>query len=202
MTSRLEAVRRCLAEHAPVPCDGEAAHRAAVALVLCDGDDDLALLLIVRSESEVDRWSGHIAFPGGRVDAADAGPRATAERELREEVGLVLPAEAFLGRLDDLRGRTQGIVVSGFVYGVDAAPSLRLNYEVAEAVWLPLFELEDSSRHVQQRFHYLGYELDLPAVDVLGQEQPVLWGLSYRFLELLMRRIGRPIPTMPWRTDL
>jgi hypothetical protein len=30
------------------------------------------------------------------------------------------------------------------------------------------------------------------------EPSPALWGLSYRFLELLMDRVGRPIPAMTW----
>lgn len=202
VTPALEAARRRLARHAPGVAAGPAAHRAAVAIVLSDPGTDLAVLMIRRAESEGDHWSGHVAFPGGRIDPADAGPREAAERELAEEVGLDASGAAFLGRLDDLRGRTQDIVVSAFVYGVEGTPALRPNHEVAEAFWVPLADLVDPDRHVKRRFTYLGHALDLPALDVLGPGEPVLWGLSYRFLELLMRHLGRAIPSMPWRSDL
>jgi hypothetical protein len=58
---------------------------------------------------------------------------------------------------------------------------------------------------VKRSFQHLDRELDLPAIRVLddaGPESPLLWGLSYRFLDLLMLSIARAIPSMPWREDL
>jgi len=204
VTPELEDVRRRLAAHPAAVLEAPRASRAAVALVLraAADEDGPALLMIRRAESDADHWSGHIAFPGGRVDPGDAGPRAAAERELAEEVGLAPPPDALLGRLDDLRGRTQAIVVSAFVYGVAGRPPVRPNYEVAEAFWRTLDELADPAAHVVRRFDYLGHALELPALAVLGEDRPVLWGLSYRFLEQLMGRLGRPIAPMPWRADL
>ena len=56
-------------------------HDAAVAAILRpSGDSGLELLYIVRRRVPKDPWSGHIAFPGGRVEPSDASLRATAER--------------------------------------------------------------------------------------------------------------------------
>ena len=66
-------------------------HAAAVALVLRQAPA-LELLLIKRSSSEDDPWSGQMALPGGRRDPADAGLQHTAIRETHEEVGLDLRA--------------------------------------------------------------------------------------------------------------
>src|SRR5829696_5060960 len=66
--------------------------RAAVALVLREGSEGPELLVIKRSEAEHDHWSGHLALPGGRVEAEDESLLATAVRETREEVGLDLNA--------------------------------------------------------------------------------------------------------------
>ena len=48
-------------------------------------------MLIQRSEEENDPWSGHMAFPGGGMDAIDNDDSlTTAIRETEEEVGLKL----------------------------------------------------------------------------------------------------------------
>jgi 8-oxo-dGTP pyrophosphatase MutT (NUDIX family) len=199
----LSELRHCFEGHAPQIQAHAAAGRAAVALVLCEQTQGLALLMIQRAQSEGDRWSGHIAFPGGRVDAGDAGPRETAERETREEVGLALRAEDFVGRLDDLPGRSEDMVVSAFVYAVPGAPALRPNHEVEQVFWMPLAELLDTGRHLEREFAYREHALSLPAIQVLEEDEaPVLWGLSYRFLELLMNIIGRDIPGMSWHSHL
>ncbi|HSD27317.1 MAG TPA: CoA pyrophosphatase, partial [Vicinamibacteria bacterium] len=49
------------------------APRAAVALVLRDGGPGgIELLRIRRAEHDLDPWSGHVGFPGGRAEPGDA----------------------------------------------------------------------------------------------------------------------------------
>ncbi len=86
----VDDVRRALLEYEPTLHDGGLQHRAAVAIVLTDNAGSLDLLLIERARRASDPWSGQMAFPGGRVDVADSTPRAAAERETLEEVGLSL----------------------------------------------------------------------------------------------------------------
>ncbi len=41
--------------------------------------------------------------------------------------------------------------------------------------------------------------MPLPTVRLLDDEQaPVLWGITYKFVDEFMRRVTRPIPFMPW----
>jgi 8-oxo-dGTP pyrophosphatase MutT (NUDIX family) len=195
----IEHVRRCLAGHQPETIDAGERSRAAVALVLRAQGPDLGVLLIRRAEVEGDRWSGHIAFPGGRCGVEDASPRQTAERETLEEVGLDLRRAEYLGRLDDLAGSMAAIVVSAFVYAVREAPPLLPSSEVEQACWLPLARLFEAERHVRRRYSYHGLEVMLPAIRVLEGEGPVLWGLTYRFLEIFLQLVGQELPPMPWR---
>ena len=51
---------------------------------------DPEILFIKRAGRAGDRWSGHVALPGGRRDPPDLDDRAAAIRETREEVGLDL----------------------------------------------------------------------------------------------------------------
>jgi 8-oxo-dGTP pyrophosphatase MutT (NUDIX family) len=63
------------------------------------------MLYLLRSSHENDRWSGHVAFPGGKRDPEDNNDSlTTAIRETREEVGIDLNSKAYryLGRLNDL----------------------------------------------------------------------------------------------------
>ena len=82
----IEKARRALAAHRPVARAAPA--RAAVAMVLRPAAGGASeVLLIERAEKPGDPWSGHMAFPGGRLDPSDPDPRFTAERETFEEVG-------------------------------------------------------------------------------------------------------------------
>lgn len=46
------------------------------------------VLFIKRAAREGDRWTSHVALPGGKRDPEDESDRATAIRETMEEVGL------------------------------------------------------------------------------------------------------------------
>eukprot|EP01064_Diplonema_japonicum_P011595 TRINITY_DN189_c7_g1_i1.p1 TRINITY_DN189_c7_g1~~TRINITY_DN189_c7_g1_i1.p1 ORF type:complete len:310 (+),score=57.38 TRINITY_DN189_c7_g1_i1:42-932(+) len=109
--------------------------RAGVACIL-RGKDELEMMFILRATNAGDRWSGQVAFPGGKKDKTDKNIRETAEREVLEEIGLNLHnGYEYLGRIDD---RTAGkeLSVSCMVYHqtVDETPALVLNDSEISAV--------------------------------------------------------------------
>lgn len=53
-------------------------------------------LFIKRASRRGDRWTGHIALPGGRRDPEDVDDGAAAVRETMEEVGIDLTADSVL----------------------------------------------------------------------------------------------------------
>jgi 8-oxo-dGTP pyrophosphatase MutT (NUDIX family) len=172
---------------------------AAVALVLREAPDDLEALFIRRADHENDPWSGHLAFPGGRIDPEDVDGRAAAERETLEEVALDLSGARRLGRLSDVLGHAESIRVSAFVYAIEGDPRLEPNYEIREVFWSPLGDCADPERQAPREFRYLDQAMTLPTVRLLDDERaPVLWGITYKFMDDFMTKIGRPIPYMPW----
>lgn len=164
--------------------------RASVALVVRPGDSDLELLLIKRATVTGDPWSGHMAFPGGRRELGDRSGLDTAVRETMEEVGVALGGvDALLGRLDDVQPRTSGplsVVVSPYVFQAPTETLVRLNQEVALAVWVPVPELADP-RSATEHLHALesGDTLRFPAI---AYQDHVIWGITHRviaqFLEI------------------
>lgn len=206
MTVPISDIRQRLADYSPHISETKYEDtdvRAAVSIVLSEAGEDSELLLIRRAEYEGDVWSGDIAFPGGRVDSAEELPRDAAERETLEEVGIDLAAADYIGRVDDLTGRTHAVLVSAFVYAMASRPQIVLNHEVAQARWMPMTEIASPDRQVWREFEYRGGKIELPGIRVFDDERaPILWGLTYRFLEVFMRVVGRPIPNMPWRSDL
>ncbi|MGI9592761.1 MAG: NUDIX hydrolase [Myxococcota bacterium] len=200
----LQHIRDVLAAHDPMLTE-QAAPRAAVAVVLRPArraSEGPRVLLIRRARADGDPWSGQVAFPGGRVAPSDDSLRTAAERETREEVGLDLAPAEHLGRLDDLAGRTIPIVVSAFVYALEDEPPLHFSHEVDAAAWIPFSLLLDPAHHVVEHFEYRGLSLEVPAIETGLGDGPPLWGLTYRFLELLLGSVGHPLPAMPWREDL
>jgi len=205
MAITLQDIKRSLDAHDPEVSTAppeKTRVRAAVALITRQVADDVEILFIRRSEFEGDPWSGDIAFPGGRIDTPDEPPRTAAERETVEEVGIELGDNEYLGRIDDVTGRTEAVLVSGFVYGLDGAVELTPNHEVAAARWVAMNKLVEPSRQVTRSFKYLEHDVEMPALEIFDDHSPVLWGLTYRFTEIFMQLVGRPIPGMPWRTDL
>ncbi|NLE86349.1 MAG: CoA pyrophosphatase [Myxococcales bacterium] len=152
------------------------------------------LLLIRRAEHPNDPWSGQMALPGGREDPGDATILDTAVRETFEEVGLSLDRCArLIGRLPPVpamaRGRSVGMTVVPLIFHLlDEAP-LCTNYEVAEALWVPLAGLASGAWDTVVDYPIPGSRnarARLPAWSVEGR---VVWGLTHRmistFLEVL-----------------
>lgn len=61
------------------------------------------IMFIRRTSRPSDRYSSHIAFPGGRSEPSDTSSHYTALRETWEEIGVDLAEREFalVGRLDD-----------------------------------------------------------------------------------------------------
>ncbi len=187
-------IRDALAAKPPQEVVDPARPRAAVAVVLRETPSGTELLLIERSKHPEDPWSGHMAFPGGRIDPGDRDAQSAAERETLEEVGLSLAGAELLGRLDDIEGRQGGrtlsLVISAHVYHCATPGELTLNHEVASAHWVPLARLHDAAYHVEYTTPYGGY----PGILVGEPERHVVWGLTYRFLEIFLAVLGSPLP--------
>ena len=199
----LDQIARALASNEPELMSGEGKQLAAVAMVLraCTGGDEV--LFIERAKHEADPWSGHMAFPGGRVEPGDAHPRAAAERETFEEVGISLAGAQHIGRLPDLPGRgaakEHGLVISGHVYLLEEDTLLAIDTaEVQSAFWFPLSELHNPERHVPHT--YPGAGMDFPGILVGEPGRHVVWGLTYRFLEEFFEIVGAPLASR-WNFD-
>jgi 8-oxo-dGTP pyrophosphatase MutT (NUDIX family) len=191
----LNQIQEATSAHQPIlveSADGK--RRASVALILHPAVSGLQLLFIVRAEKKGDPWSGHIAFPGGGVEPDDKNNRQTAERETKEETNLDLAKANYLGQLDDVTGTTLKIVVSGFVYHVGFSPDLKLNYELRDFHWIPIETLLDPNRQKYHRFQFEGFDGSLPAIDILGPQKPILWGLTYRLVGQLLQLVGQGLP--------
>lgn len=128
--------------------------RAAVALVMVDVRErpdiyaldyssnmaDECALIITKRAPKMNRHSGQWALPGGRMDEGEA-PEQAALRELEEEVGVALPAENILGRLDDFTTRSGFVMTPVVVWGGLTCEFKPDPAEVESAHRLPVREL-------------------------------------------------------------
>ncbi|KAN0065793.1 hypothetical protein ACQY0O_000923 [Thecaphora frezii] len=106
------------------------------------------VLYIKRAARVGDKWSAHVAFPGGRKEEGDENGLYTAMRETWEEVGIDLAEKEFqcVGQLDDREittslGKRLLMVLSPYVFlqtsPFSPVPDLQPS-EVASAHWIPL----------------------------------------------------------------
>lgn len=167
-------------------------HRSAVALILREHEQGLDVLMIKRAEREGDPWSGHMAFPGGRLDKTDRHGLAAAKRETWEEIGL--SSEAYghcFGRLSDISTRPHSgkrpMVISAYVFGIEMVPPLTLNHEVAEVIWIPVSFLADRANRDTMTWERGRLSLKLPCYFYQGQR---IWGLSLMMLDELLAVIA------------
>lgn len=183
-------LRARLATHQPRlrPTSAATPFAAVAAIVRYPRQTAPEVLLIRRTSKLSDPWSGHMAFPGGRKERGDPDLIATAIRETREEVGVDLrEAGEHLGRLDDVqaisRARPMDLIIVPQVFLLTEPVSLTLQEtEVAEALWAPLDPMLAGEVDAVRRYEHEGQSMDLPGYRV-GEH--VVWGLTYRMLELL-----------------
>ena len=167
---------------------------AAVAVILRGAARGTELLFLQRAQREGDPWSGHISFPGGKIDASNENPRQAAIRETREETAIDLDQADFVCRLDDQATHLSKVHVAGFVFFLVNGSDLSLNHEIRNAFWFPLADLKDVSRYVTATVAGDWGEREVCAIDVLDGEGPVLWGLTYRFTAQVLACAGHELP--------
>jgi 8-oxo-dGTP pyrophosphatase MutT (NUDIX family) len=156
---------------------------AAVAIVLVPDEDGRACFLLTRRAATLRAHARQWALPGGRLEPGESVETA-ALRELHEEIGLVLAADAVLGRLDDYPTRS-GFVITPVVVWGERAGDLTLNAdEVARVYRVPLDDLDrpevpiliaipESDRPVIQ-LPLLGTLIHAPTAAVLYQLREVV----------------------------
>jgi 8-oxo-dGTP pyrophosphatase MutT (NUDIX family) len=145
------------------------------------------MVLLTLRTSDLSSHSGQIAFPGGKIDAADASPLAAALREAEEEIGLVAALIEPIGYLD-LYLTFTGFRILPLVARV--APGYRLEInpaEVVEAFEVPLaFLMQPDNHQRHSRIWKEGIERHYYAMP-FGERY--IWGVTAGILRNLYERI-------------
>ena len=127
-------------------------HSAVAVTVVLDRDHDgRPSFLLTRRAPRLNAHAGQWAIPGGRVDVGE-DTQTAARRELHEELGLLLEADAVLGVLDDYETRSGYVITPVVLWGGELAlGGLQPNpTEVAKAYVIDITHLQrdDSPRFI------------------------------------------------------
>ncbi|MFN5999634.1 MAG: CoA pyrophosphatase [Paracoccaceae bacterium] len=145
-------------------------------------------LILTKRSSHLKHHPGQIAFPGGKVDATDAGPMAAALREAQEEIGLPPDRVEILGALP-VHETVTGFAVTPFVGLVRGAfdPTPEAG-EVEEVFSVPLSHVLTPARFAIERRQWMGVWRRYYAVPYGPY---YIWGATARILRGLADRVGQ-----------
>jgi 8-oxo-dGTP pyrophosphatase MutT (NUDIX family) len=167
--------------------------RAAVMVILKDGGPVCSVLFIKRTQNEGDVFSGHMAFPGGKMRIADKSTLDTAIRETVEETGIdINKSGTVIGELDDFHPnnpKANHYVVTPYLSLLEEEVELTLDAaEVADAVWIPIQHLNDSRN---QEVRILERKDRASEDFVFYYRDYVIWGMTGRILHQFLSLFGK-----------
>jgi 8-oxo-dGTP pyrophosphatase MutT (NUDIX family) len=153
---------------------------AAVLIALYALDGDWHFTLIERS-SKIghDMHRGQIAFPGGKVEDADADFWQAALREGQEEVGINPDAVQFIGALSPIYIPVSSFLVHPMIGVLDSPPDYVLQASEVQAVFAtPLGWLLEDARIKFQTMTVWGGKHVLEDVPYFDFHDQVVWGAT------------------------
>lgn len=167
---------------------------AAVLFSVIERPEGLTTLLNMRPR-HLKNHGGQIGFPGGKVEAADSGPLATASREAMEEVGLPTGNIEPLGFLDAyITG--SGFRVVPVVAKVTPPEAFILDANEVEAAFeVPFSFLMNAENHDHGFLEWKGkprFYYEMPYRNEAGDWR--IWGVTAGIIRLLYETLYPEFP--------
>lgn len=164
---------------------------ASVMMVMRDTSVGVDMLFIKRPDHPNDTFSGHIAFPGGKMSNEDSDLLETAIRETREEVGIdIRESGRIIGKLDDTKPsnrRADFIIVTPYVSMLTQEVEIVPNEEVDEYMWIPVEHLlDENNMRIRTKIRDDRYIEDY----VFSYDKYIIWGMTGRVLRKFIVEFG------------
>ncbi|NIQ14134.1 MAG: NUDIX domain-containing protein [Candidatus Dadabacteria bacterium] len=164
---------------------------SSVLMMLSHKNDELGIYFIKRAEHPDDKFSGHIAFPGGKKKKIDNSLLDTAIRETIEEVDVdIVKSGEVLGKLDIVNPYTPSVshyIVRPFVSILHEEVDFYKNYEVEDIFWIPISHLLDErNRNIRIRES----EGEIINDYIFNYNQYIIWGLTGRILQQFLDKVS------------
>lgn len=159
---------------------------AAVLIALVRRPEGHTVLYTERA-ADLRSHSGQVAFPGGKMDAGDAGPAAAALREANEEVGLAPGEATILGYMPTYFTGTNYLITPVVAEVRPSGPFVPNPGEVHSVFEVPLSRILDAGTYGRFRVSRGGKEHSTWQIDHDGHR---IWGitanLTRRFRDLVL----------------
>lgn len=165
---------------------GAITYRDAAVLIPVVAQEPAASVILTQRTRHLSTHAGQIAFPGGKIEADDAGPAAAAIREAGEEIGLDPAQVSVIGLLNPYLSRT-GFRIVPVLARVEPGYKLTINAEeVADAFEVPLAFLMTPTNHLQATRLFDGrprYFYEMPFGD------RYIWGVTAGIIRRLYEQV-------------
>ncbi len=168
--------------------DAGAWKMASVLVPVLAREPEATVLLTLRT-SHLNSHGGQIAFPGGKIEAADATPVETALREAEEEVGIPPALVTPLSLLDLHNTGTGFRIIPVLALADPSCEPVPHPGEVAEIFEVPLSFLMAEQNHIQHLREWNGRPILFHAMDYEGR---FIWGATAAILRNLYERLYAP----------
>ena len=165
---------------------------SSAVLMLFFNRGDETYLVYIRRTKGMKLHSGHMAFPGGKIDPEDTSSFVTAARETFEEIGVKTDSYDYLGEMGFFETLTSNYDAAAHVAWSPREPVYSINpVEVAEIVEFPLRELQrqfqtDLDLSHDTDIYYLNFHYQPD-----HQETANLWGLTARITHHFLSGLNR-----------
>lgn len=157
---------------------------SAVSVILFDKGQKAEIVLIQRPTYD-GKHSGQIAFPGGKKEVHDSDLKQTSIRECKEEIGIDLSSELYLGQLTPVYIPVSNFYVEPhvFYYQTEELNFQMDSFEVEEIFTIEMVDLLNPDNQTTERITIMNeFKKDVPCFKIKNK---MIWGATALMLNEL-----------------